>query len=126
MQGPRHWRLHAAATAVSMTVVAWFLAGKPHPAENPWIALPGFLHLAVALASLPYAQKAGSLLDRIAHPLRKIISTAILAALHLTIVTPTGIILKLFRHDPLHRRPRSSKDSNWHPAPPFTDLRRMF
>lgn len=126
MQSPRHWRLHAAATAVSMTVVAWFLAGKPHPAENPWIALPGFLHAAAALASLPYARSAGTLLDRIAHPLRQIISTAILAALHLTIVTPTGITLKLFRHDPLKRRPRSSQCSNWHPAPPFTDLRRMF
>lgn len=109
-----------------MTVVAWFLAGKPHPAEIPWIALPGLLHLTAALASLPYAQKAGRLLDRIAHPLRQIISTAILAALHLTVVTPTGIILKLFRHDPLHRRPRSSQASNWHPAPPFSDLRRMF
>jgi hypothetical protein len=126
MQGPRHWRLHAAATAVSMTVAAWFLAGKPAPAESPWIALPGFLHLAAALASLPYAHTAGRLLDRIAQPLRQIISMIILAALHLAIVTPTGIILKVFRHDPLRRRAGADTQSNWHPASPFTDLRRMF
>jgi hypothetical protein len=109
-----------------MTVVAWLLTGKPHPAENPWIALPGFLHLAAALVSRLYAQSAGSLFDRVAHPLRQIISTAILAALHVAIVTPTGIVLKLCRHDPLKRRPRNSQQSNWHPAPAFTDLRRMF
>jgi len=126
MPGTRHWRLHAAATAVSMTVVAWFLAGKPPLAESPWFALPGFLHLVAALVSLPYARSAGSLLDRIARPLRQTISTAMLVLLHLAIVTPTGIILKLLRHDPLNRRPRSRQHSNWHPAAPFTDLRRMF
>lgn len=123
---PSHWRLHAAAVAVSMTLAAWFFAGKPHPAENSWIALPGLLHFAAALVSRRYAQSAGSLLDRIAHPLRQIISTAILSALHVAIVTPTGILLRVFRHDPLKRRPCSSQQSNWHAAPSFTDLRRMF
>jgi hypothetical protein len=124
--GLRHWRLHAAASAVSFTLLIWFLAGRTDPFHAPWIALPGGFHLAAACAAPRYAERAGHAIDRIAQRIRLILSAVVLAILHLAVVSPTGIFLRICRHDPLQRLPSSSARTNWHAAPPFNDTRRMY
>lgn len=49
------------------------------------------------------------------YPLGYLISTVVLVTLYYGVITPIGLILRLFRHDPLAGRPGSGNTSYWHP-----------
>ena len=123
-----HWRIHAAATAVSLSVVLWLLAGRTwFPCgRTSWLLLPGGLHLAAALLHRGYARAAYRGGMRFGGMAGAVMSAVILALLFLTIVTPLALLMKLTGRDPLSRRPKPGQQSNFHPAPPFTGTDRMF
>ena len=57
-------------------------------------------------------------------PLGWTVSHALLAATYYLVVTPTGLLVRLFRGDPLDRRPGRSQDSYWAARRPVRDVRR--
>jgi hypothetical protein len=49
------------------------------------------------------------------YPLGYVISAVVLVALFYGVVTPLGLLLRLFRHDPLAKRPAPADRSYWQP-----------
>ncbi|MYH23141.1 MAG: hypothetical protein F4130_12745 [Acidobacteria bacterium] len=59
-----------------------------------------------------------------AFPIGWTLSHALLAATYYLVVTPTGLLVRLFRGDPLDRRPKRSQTSYWVVRRPVRDVRR--
>ena len=54
------------------------------------------------------------------------VSHAILAVLYFGILTPTGLVMRLFGYDPMSRRPRSRNHTYWEKNPTEGKSRRYF
>ena len=51
------------------------------------------------------------------YPIGFVVSSLVLAGLYYLVLTPIGLILRLCRYDPLHRRFDSRASTYWHPRP---------
>jgi hypothetical protein len=60
------------------------------------------------------------------YPLGWVVSHGLLAAVYYGLVTPTGLILRACRRDPLKRRLDRDAPSYWEPRPPEPDPERYF
>lgn len=127
-EDPREWRTFGLALAGALALllallgwrgaVAWRTAGL-------LAALP--VALAGAAIFVPRAlrpvYRAGM---RFGHALGRVVGGVALAVLFLAVVTPLGLLLRLFGKDLLRlRRPRSG-ETCWRPARRRSDLDRMF
>lgn len=104
----------AVAWTVSLGILGWLLPAEPRgvPLRSLlWVlavvvpafglAVPGFLrgaYLASAYAALPIGL---------------VMSYLILGVIYYLVITPTGLILRLFGHDPLARRFDPDRESYW-------------
>lgn len=59
-----------------------------------------------------------------AFPIGWTLSHALLAATYYLVLTPTGLLLRLFRGDPMDRHPNPSETSYWVARRPVRDVRR--
>lgn len=62
----------------------------------------------------------------LAFPIGFIVSHLILGVVYYFVVTPTGLLMRLFGHDPLHRRFDANSESYWVPRETPTDMKRYF
>ncbi len=62
----------------------------------------------------------------LAFPLGFVVSYLVMGAAYYLVLTPTGLALRLFGHDPLKRRFDSSAKSYWIPRRTPTDLKSYF
>ena len=60
------------------------------------------------------------------YPIGWLVSHVILLAVFLFVVTPVALLLRVFGHDPMHRRFDHSAQSYWVPHRPADHLRRYF
>jgi carbamoyltransferase len=95
-------------------------------------AVPASL-LLVAVASLGTTLVRPRLLRRpfvalqvLAFPLGWLLGHALLAVVFFGVVTPIGLVLRLFRKDPLRRRIERDVPSHWESRKPTSSLERYF
>jgi hypothetical protein len=62
----------------------------------------------------------------LAFPIGFLISYLILGAVYYLVLTPTGLLMRLFGYDPLKRRFESNVESYWVPRKTPTDLKSYF
>ena len=103
--GLLHWRFEAPAGARMVWMGGGALAAVyfAAPPLRRWIYL-GWLYAAF--------------------PLGWTVSHVLLAATYYLVLTPTGLLVRLFRGDPLDRRPGRSQTSYWAARRPVRDVRR--
>ena len=103
--GLLYWRFEAPAAARTLWIGGGALAAIyfAAPRARRWIYL-GWLYAAF--------------------PLGWTLSHALLAATYYLVLTPTGLVLRLFRRNPLDRRPDPSETSYWVARRPVEDVRR--
>ena len=98
--------------------VLWLLI-RP---ELSWFWLPGTV-LAVVLAAI-FAPKTlfpvHWLLTKLGHAISRVTTPLILALLYFLIVTPLGIMLRLWGHDPMRKSMDNSAESYRQPSPKIT------
>jgi hypothetical protein len=61
-----------------------------------------------------------------AWPIGMVLGFVLLAITYYLIVTPVGLLFKLFRHDPMHRRFDREADTYWIKRPPPAPAARYF
>jgi len=66
------------------------------------------------------------LLMAIALPIGAVISNLLMIAIYFVILTPIGLLLRLFRYDPMHRTFLPDQSSYWVVHQPFKDVQRYF
>ncbi len=120
-----YWRVHAAATAVSLAVVVWMLAGRAGWDRGWWVVVPGLVHLVWALGSKAYAERSGRVVTRVGEGIGAVVSAVLLVGIYVLVVVPTGMVLRVLGRDPLARR-HGGETSNWHRAAGFTPTDRMY
>ena len=96
--------------------VAWFKLGNPGLAKGLWIAavavpavgwlLPGVMR--VVFLGMSY----------LAWPIGFVVSHLVLGAVYYLVVTPMGLVMRLFGYDPMARKFDSGAASYWVPRPP--------
>jgi hypothetical protein len=59
------------------------------------------------------------LLSRAGHAISKVTTPVLLALLYFVIMTPLGLVMRLFGHDPMRRSPDPAADSYRQPAAPL-------
>jgi carbamoyltransferase len=80
-----------------------------------WI-LVGSLLLSLVLFALPRVRvRAYRAWMRIALPIGRVLTAALLALIYLLVVTPVGLLLRLFGRDPLAQRPDPRATTYWRP-----------
>jgi hypothetical protein len=59
-------------------------------------------------------------------PIGFVVSFLLLLAFYYFLVTPTGLLLRFFRYDPLHREWEASRESYWDDVPSSKEKSRYF
>ena len=62
----------------------------------------------------------------VALPIGFVISTILMVIIYYLILTPIGLVMRLFGYDPLRMRPAAGTVSLWIERPPVRDVRRYF
>ena len=91
--------------------VAWFKFSAPSVAVGLWIAavvvpVVGWVYrpfMRVVFVGMSYA----------AWPIGFVVSHLVLAAVYYLVVTPIGLVMRLFRYDPMSRRRSADGGSRW-------------
>lgn len=91
--------------------IAYFRFDAPRVAAVLWIAGAPFPLLYGMVPALRVPMYLGWM--RLFFPLGWLVSHLVLAVLFYLVVTPVAVIVRLFRHDPLHRRWDPSVRSYW-------------
>ncbi len=94
------------------TTTAFWAAAVLVPAIG--CVVPGFLR--IVNVSMAYA----------VFPIGLVVSSTILAIVYYVVLTPIGVIMRLFRYDPMNRRFDSGADTYWHPREQDDRLNRCF
>ncbi len=124
---PRQLAVFSLTWLVFFTVwgaVAWWKMAAPAAAAACWgvavvvpllgLAVPGLLrivYLGMAYASLPVGL---------------VVSYLILAATYYLVLTPIGLVLRLFGYDPMHRRYDRQAKTYWVPRKEDEEVDRVF
>ena len=96
---------HAAGVAVWSAAGVVSIAGLARPA----LIRPIFVGMCVASAPIGY-----------------VVSLILVASIYYLVLTPTGLLLRLFRYDPMQRRFDRSASSYWVPYEAGADVKRYF
>ena len=102
--------LHRAGS-LTAAIVLWTLAAAV-PAIG-WIAPPFLRIVYVGMACAAF-------------PIGWVVAHLTLGGVYYLVVTPTGLLLRAFGHDPMSRRPDPDADTYWVPRPPDEDVNRYF
>ena len=62
----------------------------------------------------------------VALPIGFVVSTILMVIIYYLILTPIGLVMRLFGYDPLRMRPVAGTGSLWIERPPASDVRRYF
>lgn len=91
--------------------VAWFKLGAPTAAKALWVAavvvpvvgwmMPSFMRL--IFVGMSYA----------AWPIGMVVSHVVLALVYYLVITPIGLLMRIFGYDPMTRRPNRADRSRW-------------
>ena len=102
-------------------VIAWWRFSAPGVALG--LALLGGFVAAIYYLVPPFQQPIINAFFVITWPIAATVSTLLLATVYYLVVTPIGLILKLFGRDPLAKHPDPAADSYWteYPESPETD-----
>lgn len=105
-------------------LLAWFKFGHHHLAEGLWAAavvvpligwfVPSFMR--AVFVGMSYA----------AFPIGFVVSHVVLAAVYYLILTPIGIVMRLFRYDPMRRQFQPDSPSYWIKRAPHPDPKQYF
>jgi len=117
------WAVGGALTVVGL-VICWRL-GRVAPALKVlWSVAAAFALLGTVLPRIlfwPYRVWMG-----ITVPVAVLIQTVLLCVFFYGMLTPVGLVMRLFGRDPLNRRLSASAESCWTPCKPPQDRRRYF
>ena len=118
-------RVFSACCVVLGSVLAWPAireAAWPPDHTVQWVgvvfALVGSLGLLLPPAVRPVYR--GAMV--VTRPIGFVVAQILLAVLYFVVLTPIALVLRIFGHDPLQRRP----PGHWRPATQDVDLRRAF
>jgi hypothetical protein len=95
-------------------LVQW-VQGRPAAAITCWVAGAGVPMVGAAWPEGLRRLYIG--LSYATYPIGLVVSSLVLVALYYAILTPIGLILRLCRYDPLHRRFDRKAASYWHRRP---------
>ena len=59
-------------------------------------------------------------------PIGWLVSHAALAVMYYLVLTPIGLLLRFFGHDPMQRRPNGGRETGWRPRQDPEDMERYF
>lgn len=112
---PRQLLVFAIAWAIFVAALGWILWSNrlPMAAKTCWI-----LALAVPLAGSLWREGLRLLyvgLTYATFPIGWLVSSTVLVVLYYGLLTPIGLLLRIWRHDPLQQTPKSRADSYWRP-----------
>ena len=62
----------------------------------------------------------------VALPIGFVVSTILMLVIYFLIMTPIGLVMRLFGYDPMRMRPNPGVESFWIERPPSSDVRRYF
>ena len=62
----------------------------------------------------------------VALPIGFVVSTILMLVIYYLIVTPIGLVMRLFGYDPMRMRPAAGTESFWIERPKASDVRRYF
>lgn len=106
-------------------VIAWFKLGSPGLARGLWLAavvVPVIGWLVPAFMRLVFVG-----MSYLAWPIGFVVSHVVLAAVYYLVLTPIGLIMRLFGYDPMRRGFDREAASYWVERPAATaDPRRYF
>lgn len=92
-------------------VMAWFKFGSPTAAKGLWIAAAvvpviGWLYL-------PFMRLVFVGMSYAAWPIGFVVSHVVLAAVFYLVVTPIGLVMRLFGYDPMTKKRTADEISRW-------------
>jgi sulfite exporter TauE/SafE len=104
--------------------LAWFRFDHPRLAVGFWVAavavpvvgwiVPAFMRL--VFLGMTYA----------AFPIGFVVSHVVLAIVYYLVLTPIGLIMRLFGYDPMRRRLERERPTYWVERPPTPEVARYF
>jgi hypothetical protein len=62
----------------------------------------------------------------VALPIGFVVSTILMLIIYFLIMTPIGLVMRLFGYDPMRMRPAAGAERFWIEGPPSSDVRRYF
>lgn len=104
--------------------VAWLKFGNQTLATGLWAAalvVPLIGWFVPAITKLVFVG-----MSYAAFPIGFVVSHVVLAAVYYLILTPIGILMRLFRYDPMRRRLQPDVDSYWIQREPHPDPKQYF
>ncbi len=104
--------------------VIWWRFGQVSVARGLWIAGAALATVYYALPPVRRAMFVGWMY--LAYPIGWTISHVILALTYYVVLTPIGLIMRMFGRDPMHRRLDPQAETYWVQRPAATDSKRYF
>ncbi len=105
-------------------LVVWWRAGSLRAAVILWAAAGAVTAVYYAVPPCRRAIYLGWMYA--AFPIGWIISHLVLATVYYLVLTPTGLLMRLFGRDPMHRKFAPQATTYWIPVKPEPDKRRYF
>jgi len=93
-------------------VMAWFKFGSPTLAKGLWVAAVVVPVIGWLVPAFMKAVFVG--MSYLAWPIGFVVSHVILAIVYYLVITPIGLLMRLFRYDPMKRGFDQSVPSYWH------------
>jgi hypothetical protein len=109
----RQLRVFAAAWLLCFGLLAIALRAKGHPLTSLWVGGLAIVIPAVGLAAPKMLRLVYLGMTYATFPIGWVISHVILAAVYFLVLTPMGLILRLFRYDPLTRQFDRAAPTYW-------------
>jgi hypothetical protein len=119
---PKQLRRFAWSLSTALSLVCTWLAYRGHFLAA-FIAAPSAAAVAIVGAILPRALRP---MYWIAMGPGWLISNLLLAMLYYLLITPLGLMRRLFKHDPLKLRLDREAETYWQSRPPSPEARRYF
>ena len=91
--------------------VAWFRLDSPRLAEGLWVA--AVVVPVIGWLAPPFMRLVFLGMSYAAWPIGFVVSHVVLALVYYVVVTPIGLIMRLFGYDPMTRRTNPSQESYW-------------
>jgi len=117
----RKFGLALAVLFLSIGLASWFLAGQ----RLDWAFIVGGIFLSAAVVAPAILLPVNLIWHNVTNHIRIITNWVILGSIYYFVITPAGLALRLFGHDPLVRRKGQTVDSYFTPVQRRTDAETM-
>jgi len=127
-EDPKEWRKNALLSALGLTLLTSLLRWRRVLPNTIWLTLLSLLAI-IALAALAnphWFRGYYRVSHRIGFHLARAIGYVVLTCFFLLVITPMGILLRIFGQDPLFLKRRPSQGTCWTPSKPATPLDSIF